>query len=231
MKESAIFYNQAITFGNEHFYDNNLTSALAANHKSDLLQIFLDTNVVGYITLLTTTLMFDCGSYRSAEQLELSPEWENLSIVVLDIVSKMCQLNLEKSQQLFRTPVELYHLMLFWLHYKANKNAQIQNFELLRLIVEIVGRLSYNNPENTEMAQIGLPSRSLLQRLVNLPSEFYLNSALSKTLVPTLAILALNERNRMVIEEDLSIVFLSKFLEIHASEFPPSFITPFVSNG
>jgi hypothetical protein len=149
--------------------------------------------------------MSNGASYKSAEQAVVSQDWEELTALVLDIISKMCQINHIIVQNLFKTPTELYHLMLFWLIRidKTNSNSKI-----LALIIKIVGLFSFENQVNIEMAQIGLPGKSLLQRLLNLDFEWFLEGEKAKLLMGTLSILATNERNRMVIEEDLSLEFL-----------------------
>jgi hypothetical protein len=72
------------------------------------------------------------------------------------------------------------------------------------------------------MCQIGLPGTSLLQRLIRLPFQYFNTKAGRDLLFPTLAILSLEERNRMVIEEEMSLDFIQLFLKKNSSNFHPA---------
>jgi hypothetical protein len=70
------------------------------------------------------------------------------------------------------------------------------------------------------MCQIGLPGTSLLQRLIRMPFEYF-NTKCKDILLPTLMILAADERNRMVIEEEVSLDFLSIYLKKNSNAVHP----------
>lgn len=191
---------------NRHFNLNLIEKLSPSDRANEILgKYVIDSNVMGFVTFLTNELMSNGASYKCAEQAVVSREWEDLTVLVLDIISKMCQINHIIVQNLFKTPTELYHLMLFWLIHidKTNSNPKI-----LALIIKTIGLFSLENQVNIEMAQIGLPGKSLLQRLLNLDFEWFLEEEKAKVLMGTLSILATNEKNRMVIEEDLSLDFL-----------------------
>jgi hypothetical protein len=72
------------------------------------------------------------------------------------------------------------------------------------------------------MCQIGLPSTSLLQRLIRLPFQYFNTKTGRDVLFPTLAILCLEERNRMVIEEEMSLDFIGLYLKKNSSTLHPA---------
>jgi hypothetical protein len=74
------------------------------------------------------------------------------------------------------------------------------------------------------MCQIGLPGPSLLQRLVRLPFSYFNTPRGRDILFPTLTILALDEKNRMVIEEDLSTDFIIMYLKKNPCNLPRNII-------
>ena len=75
------------------------------------------------------------------------------------------------------------------------------------------------------MVCVGLPGPSLLQRLCQLPFEYFNTAKGRLVLFPTLIALAVDENNRTIIEEDVSV----EFFQLFASKSPLS-ISPTLRN-
>jgi hypothetical protein len=69
------------------------------------------------------------------------------------------------------------------------------------------------NEQNNKMAQIGLPEATLLQRLVNLPFQYFSGPRGRRILLPTLIILCQDKRNVIIMEDHLDRSFLTLFVE------------------
>lgn len=223
--DTARFLESCLSFGSKkycyiiRYFENPIFKMQKLPANVTFVQShFIESNVMGLMTLLSTCLLSG-GSYKTAGQQEVPNGWKELSNLVFRIINKLCHIDVRKLQEGLNVPTELLHLCLFWMQYTAvHPQAEILD-QLVENIVFLVGnvvktnKISFQNPRNTEMMQIGLPGQSLLQRLVNLPFKYFNCDAGRSILFPTLAILAMDEKNRMVIEEDLSLDFLSIYFK------------------
>lgn len=72
------------------------------------------------------------------------------------------------------------------------------------------------------MVCVGLPGPSLLQRLCQLPFPYFNTPKGRSLLFPTLIALAVDGNNRTIIEEDVSLDFLSIFAAKYPTSISPS---------
>jgi hypothetical protein len=111
-----------------------------------LLDHILKTNVLSLITLLDSVLLSVSGSYRAAIQVTLSDNWIKLSLVVFQILNKMCRLDLKVVQDWLNShdqKTELFHLMLFWLQYFQTQNYPNTLYSVINELTVLVGYVCY----------------------------------------------------------------------------------------
>ncbi|KAJ2997940.1 hypothetical protein HDV02_005035 [Globomyces sp. JEL0801] len=79
-------------------------------------------------------------------------------------------------------------------------------------------KVCVDHPKLLQMVQIGFPEKTLLQRLATLPFSYFGTKEGRLILFPTLIVLCLEESNRMVLEDVVSVEFLKMFLELEEAD-------------
>jgi hypothetical protein len=130
---------------NRYFSSPVYENRKLAQHASSLLSFYLSSNLVGLITLMDTILLSVGGSYRVAVQVNISEKWGSQALLVFKVLNKLCLLNLNQVQEWLASHdqlTELFHLMLFWLHYFSTQNEPKSLFPLIDELTILIGNVS-----------------------------------------------------------------------------------------
>ena len=138
-----------ITVGNEKYllFDNRLLETSTNSEKNlsqqaqTIITFCISVNVFGLVTILDSILLSAGGSYRTAVQVPISNDWIKESLLVFKILNKLFHLDVEQIQNWLAENdkvTELFHLMLFWMHFFTTK---AQPKSLYPLIDEIITTL------------------------------------------------------------------------------------------
>ena len=111
-----------------------------------VLSFCIESNMVGLITLLDSILLSVSGSYRAAVQVTLSGNWIKLSLLVFQMLNKLCLLDLKIVQEwlaLHDHITELFHLMLFYMQYFSTQGHPDSLFSIIDELAILVGYVSF----------------------------------------------------------------------------------------
>lgn len=78
-------------------------------------------------------------------------------------------------------------------------------------LIILVGNLCVQHAENTATVRFGL-SNPFLKGLVTLPFEYFLHPSKQNILLPTLIILCIDDSNRLIMEDEISLKFLGMYI-------------------
>ncbi|KAI0235425.1 S phase cyclin A-associated protein in the endoplasmic reticulum [Lamellibrachia satsuma] len=91
------------------------------------------------------------------------------------------------------------------------------NEELLHEVILSIGYFSVLHHDNQMLTQSG-QSPTILQQLIALPFQYFSNPRLTNVLFPTLIACCYdNQRNREILEQELSCSLLANFIEVSTS--------------
>ncbi|MFT7806745.1 S phase cyclin A-associated protein in the endoplasmic reticulum isoform X1 [Arapaima gigas] len=91
--------------------------------------------------------------------------------------------------------------------------SQHQNEELLHEVIICVGYFTVNHPDNQVIVQSGRQP-SVLQKLCQLPFQYFSDPCLIKVLFPTLISACCNNpQNKIILEQEMSCVLLATFIQ------------------
>ncbi|KAI8892795.1 hypothetical protein BC833DRAFT_610641 [Globomyces pollinis-pini] len=212
-----------VGFGNEKHFENEKHLSLSLTASTELMmKKILETNMVGLITLLDTVLFSNgCGSYRIAGKELIQSGWKVMALRVLSLANKLCLIDHKKVQSWLDLPnqsTEVFHLMLFWMKYFSVRPNETDVTDIINNVISLIRHVCVDHPKLLQMVQIGFPEKTLLQRLATLPFSYFGTKEGRLILFPTLIVLCLEESNRMVLEDVVSVEFLKMFLELEEAD-------------
>jgi hypothetical protein len=104
--------------------------------------LLLDLNLCGLVTLLDTVFFANGGSYKNGGKEGLSKEWKDLSVSVFAILNSLCLINVKCVHDWLANAdhnTELFHLMMFWLTYFAERPTEESYDTIVEEIVPLIG--------------------------------------------------------------------------------------------
>uniref|UniRef100_A0A8C9TF90 S-phase cyclin A-associated protein in the ER n=1 Tax=Scleropages formosus TaxID=113540 RepID=A0A8C9TF90_SCLFO len=111
--------------------------------------------------------------------------------------------------------------------------SQNQNEELLHEVIICVGYFTVNHPDNQVIVQSGRQP-SVLQKLCQLPFQYFSDPRLIKVLFPTLISACYNNpQNKVILQQEMSCVLLATFIQVpgfkwkKSDRFIPSLLRSF----
>lgn len=104
---------------------------------------------------------------------------------------------------------ELFHLVLFWVQYHSTSTEDDAHLTaLLDEMLLLLGYICLSHPQNADMARMGLAD-PLIKRLAQLPFTYFTNHVL----LPTLIVLCSRDTNRLIVQDELSMRYLTMYIE------------------
>ncbi|KAJ3271574.1 hypothetical protein HDV01_006536 [Terramyces sp. JEL0728] len=201
-------------------------TAIKRKYRRCLVNNLPISDITNLLFMMNSLILSDGGSYRCAGEALMASQIKQISLGILKTLNCWCTINCSKVQQVVQTldsTPQIFHFMLFWMHYR---DSGIENCITVNEIVDECLKVLYNICWDNEiiraMMLIGLPDKSLVQRLVQFPFRYFNTKEGRDLLFPLLLSLSLDENNRRVIKDDLSVEFLLIYLERNKEKFPKS---------
>ncbi|XP_076101540.1 S phase cyclin A-associated protein in the endoplasmic reticulum-like isoform X1 [Mytilus galloprovincialis] len=178
-----------------------------------LINTFEVTELVGIVSLLYGMLLHSGTPSRSdTPPPELPPATLQITITGLKMLNYMAVLNLDMLQKTLGeegSSLEFRHIASYSMWYCVHHQCE----ELLHEVIVCVGYFTVLNPDNQVVIQSG-QSPTILQQMCSLPFHYFSDPRLTTILFPTLiACCYNNQSNREILEQELSCVLLSNFIE------------------
>uniref|UniRef100_A0A8C1NBX3 S-phase cyclin A-associated protein in the ER n=1 Tax=Cyprinus carpio TaxID=7962 RepID=A0A8C1NBX3_CYPCA len=134
------------------------------------------------------------------------------TFALLDLSAFQCVLGAEGLSLAFR------HIVSSLLWYCSQHSAE----ELLHELIICVGYFTVNHPDNQVIVQSGRQP-SVLQKLCQLPFQYFSHPRLIKVLFPSLICACYNNlQNKVILQQEMSCVLLATFIQVNRSAFTPS---------
>uniref|UniRef100_A0A673IEG4 S phase cyclin A-associated protein in the endoplasmic reticulum-like n=1 Tax=Sinocyclocheilus rhinocerous TaxID=307959 RepID=A0A673IEG4_9TELE len=135
------------------------------------------------------------------------------TFALLDLSAFQCVLGAEGLSLAFR------HIVSSLLWYCSQHSSE----ELLHELIICVGYFTVNHPDNQVIVQSGRQP-SVLQKLCQLPFQYFSHPRLIKVLFPSLICACYNNlQNKVILQQEMSCVLLATFIQVNRSAFTPSF--------
>uniref|UniRef100_A0A673IJT9 S phase cyclin A-associated protein in the endoplasmic reticulum-like n=1 Tax=Sinocyclocheilus rhinocerous TaxID=307959 RepID=A0A673IJT9_9TELE len=135
------------------------------------------------------------------------------TFALLDLSAFQCVLGAEGLSLAFR------HIVSSLLWYCSQHSSE----ELLHELIICVGYFTVNHPDNQVIVQSGRQP-SVLQKLCQLPFQYFSHPRLIKVLFPSLICACYNNlQNKVILQQEMSSVLLATFIQVNRSAFTPSF--------
>ncbi|QDZ23859.1 hypothetical protein A3770_11p63770 [Chloropicon primus] len=185
-----------------------------------LLAAFKDASMIGLPSLITTVLL------HTSQTSEIDPSkfprnFTTSAYFVVKILNNMAAHDYQSLQKIMGSAdmkAESFHLLSSLLSYCTSLQATSMNHEssaskLLNEVILLVGNFVVLNPANQAVLHWG-KSPTILEKLCQLPFNYFFTDELQKVLNPTLlAACFKNDRNREVTERNVSLKFVRVYLE------------------
>lgn len=180
---------------------------------TQLINTFQVTELVGIVSLLYGMLLHSGTPSRSdAPPPELPQATLQVTITGLKMLNYMAVLNLDMLQKTLGeegSSLEFRHIASYSMWYCGYHQCE----ELLHEVILCVGYFTVLAPDNQVVIQSG-QSPTILQQMCSLPFHYFSDPRLTTVLFPTLiACCYNNQSNKEILEQDLSCVLLSNFIE------------------
>ncbi|XP_060557180.1 S phase cyclin A-associated protein in the endoplasmic reticulum-like isoform X3 [Ruditapes philippinarum] len=180
---------------------------------TQLISTFEVTELVGIVSLLYGMLLHSGTPSRGEEA---PPEFPQHTLGVattgLRMLNHMATLDLDMMQSTLGQEgmsLEFRHIASYLIWYCSHHNAE----ELLHEVILCVGYFTVRNSDNQVVIQSGQPP-TVLQQMCSLPFQYFSDPRLVNILFPTLISSCYNNQaNREILEQELSCVLLSNFIE------------------
>uniref|UniRef100_A0A672SR22 S phase cyclin A-associated protein in the endoplasmic reticulum-like n=1 Tax=Sinocyclocheilus grahami TaxID=75366 RepID=A0A672SR22_SINGR len=191
-----------------------------------LTALLQSTDLVGvlhmlYCTLLHSALPDSLSAGPVGPQEPYSPNVIQVALqglrflntfALLDLSAFQCVLGAEGLSLAFR------HIASSLLWYCSQHSSE----ELLHELIICVGYFTVNHPDNQVIVQSGRQP-SVLQKLCQLPFQYFSHPRLIKVLFPSLICACYNNlQNKVILQQEMSCVLLATFIQVNRSAFTPS---------
>ncbi|KAL4227984.1 hypothetical protein ACF0H5_013422 [Mactra antiquata] len=180
---------------------------------TQLISTFEVTELVGIVSLLYGMLLHSGTPSRGDVAPPEFPQ-HTLAVAVtgLRMLNNMATLDLDMLQSTLGQEgmsLEFRHIASYLIWYCSHHNTE----ELLHEVILFVGYFTVLNSDNQVVIQSGQPP-TVLQQLCSLPFQYFSDPRLVSILFPTLISCCYNNQaNREILEQELSCVLLSNFIE------------------
>lgn len=180
---------------------------------TQLISTFQVTELVGIVSLLYGMLLHSGTPSRGDVA---PPEFPQHTLAVattgLRMLNHMATLDLDMMQSTLGQEgmsLEFRHIASYLIWYCSHHNAE----ELLHEVILCVGYFTVCHSDNQVVIQSGQPP-TVLQQMCSLPFQYFSDPRLVNILFPTLISCCYNNQaNREILEQELSCVLLSNFIE------------------
>ena len=196
----------------------------ASRHKAStrcFLAAFKDASMIGLPSLITTVLLHT--SQATVEEVDPSKFPRNFTTsayFVVKVLNNMAAHDYQSLQKIMGSAdlkAESFHLLSSLLSYctslQSSSNGVSSSAKLLNEVILLVGNFVVLCPSNQSVLHWG-KSPTILEKLCQLPFNYFFTDELQKVLNPTLLAACFeNDRNREVTERNVSLKFVKSFLE------------------
>uniref|UniRef100_A0A8C1NZD7 S-phase cyclin A-associated protein in the ER n=1 Tax=Cyprinus carpio TaxID=7962 RepID=A0A8C1NZD7_CYPCA len=187
-----------------------------------LTALLQSTDLVGVLHMLYCILLHSALPDSLSAQEPYSPAVIQVALqglrflntfALLDLSAFQCVLGAEGLSLAFR------HIVSSLLWYCSQHSSE----ELLHELIICIGYFTVNHPDNQVIVQSGRQP-SVLQKLCQLPFQYFSHPRLIKVLFPSLICACYNNlENKVILQQEMSCVLLATFIQVNRSAFTPSF--------
>uniref|UniRef100_A0A8C2KWN6 S-phase cyclin A-associated protein in the ER n=1 Tax=Cyprinus carpio TaxID=7962 RepID=A0A8C2KWN6_CYPCA len=187
-----------------------------------LTALLQSTDLVGVLHMLYCILLHSALPDSLSAQEPYSPAVIQVALqglrflntfALLDLSAFQCVLGAEGLSLAFR------HIVSSLLWYCSQHSSE----ELLHELIICIGYFTVNHPDNQVIVQSGRQP-SVLQKLCQLPFQYFSHPRLIKVLFPSLICACYNNlQNKVILQQEMSCVLLATFIQVNRSAFTPSF--------
>uniref|UniRef100_A0A9J8CVQ9 S-phase cyclin A-associated protein in the ER n=1 Tax=Cyprinus carpio carpio TaxID=630221 RepID=A0A9J8CVQ9_CYPCA len=187
-----------------------------------LTALLQSTDLVGVLHMLYCILLHSALPDSLSAQEPYSPAVIQVALqglrflntfALLDLSAFQCVLGAEGLSLAFR------HIVSSLLWYCSQHSSE----ELLHELIICIGYFTVNHPDNQVIVQSGRQP-SVLQKLCQLPFQYFSHPRLIKVLFPSLICACYNNlENKVILQQEMSCVLLATFIQVNRSAYTPSF--------
>ncbi|XP_069138019.1 S phase cyclin A-associated protein in the endoplasmic reticulum-like isoform X2 [Argopecten irradians] len=180
---------------------------------TQLINTYEMTELVGIVSLLYGMLLHSGAPSRSDSS---PPEFPQHTMAValtgLRMLNNMATLDLHMLQKTLGDEgmsLEFRHIASYLMWYCSHHTSE----DILHEVIQCVGYFTVLCPDNQVVIQSGQPP-TILQQMCSLPFQYFSDPRLTNVLFPTLISSCYNNQsNRQILEQELSCMLLSNFIE------------------
>ncbi|XP_021362165.1 S phase cyclin A-associated protein in the endoplasmic reticulum-like isoform X2 [Mizuhopecten yessoensis] len=180
---------------------------------TQLINTYEMTELVGIVSLLYGMLLHSGAPSRSDSS---PPEFPQHTMAValtgLRMLNNMATLDLHMLQKTLGDEgmsLEFRHIASYLMWYCSHHTSD----DILHEVIQCVGYFTVLCPDNQVVIQSGQPP-TILQQMCSLPFKYFSDPRLTNVLFPTLISSCYNNQsNRQILEQELSCMLLSNFIE------------------
>ena len=184
------------------------------------LAAFKDASMIGLPSLITTVLLHTSQATSEIDPAKFPGNFTTSAYFVVKVLNNMAVHDYQSLQRIMGSAdlkAESFHLLSSLLSYctslQACTNRKSSASKLLNEVILLVGNFVVLNSSNQSVLHWG-KSPTILEKLCQLPFNYFFEDELQKVLNPTLLAACFeNDRNREVIERNVSLKFVCKYLE------------------
>ena len=218
--ENCLRMLDALTLCKEHQIFNR-ASRLKVSTRC-LVAAFKDTSMIGLPSLITTVLLHTAQATSDEIDATKFPQnFTTMAYLVVKILNNMAVHDYQSLQRIMGSAdlkAESFHLISSLLSYCTSLANKSSASVLLNEVILLIGNFVVLHSSNQSVLHWG-KSPTILEKLCQLPFDYFFNKELQKVLNSTLLAACFeNDRNREVIERNVSLKFVHKYLELALAE-------------
>ncbi|XP_060063771.1 S phase cyclin A-associated protein in the endoplasmic reticulum-like [Ylistrum balloti] len=193
--------------------NNSIFDQKKVEDPTQLINTYEMTELVGIVSLLYGMLLHSGAPSRNDSS---PPEFPQHTMAVtltgLRMLNNMATLDLPMLQKTLGDEgmsLEFRHIASYLMWYCSHHTSE----DILHEVIQCVGYFTVLCPDNQVVIQSGQPP-TILQQMCSLPFQYFSDPRLTNVLFPTLISSCYNNQsNRQILEQELSCMLLSNFLE------------------
>ncbi|XP_033749375.1 S phase cyclin A-associated protein in the endoplasmic reticulum-like isoform X2 [Pecten maximus] len=193
--------------------NNSIFDQKKVEDPTQLINTYEMTELVGIVSLLYGMLLHSGAPSRSDSS---PPEFPQHTMAValtgLRMLNNMATLDLRMLQKTLGDEgmsLEFRHIASYLMWYCSHHTSE----DILHEVIQCVGYFTVLCPDNQVVIQSGQPP-TILQQMCSLPFQYFSDPRLTNVLFPTLISSCYNNQsNRQILEQELSCMLLSNFIE------------------
>jgi len=188
----------------------------------NIILVLSETECIGMLSLLASLLLSD-GAYSKIPGKVLPQTVLSLSMTSIKFFNNIARTDLQLIQKLMSHKMmqdQVFHVFNYLLtycndHYDNSEDVK----DLLNELILLIGYFCVIHPTNQEILSLGTPT--LMQKLSGLPVPYFTDKKLKDILYPTLlCTIYKNERNLDILNQEMSMDHLEKYLQYQMQLFP-----------